>query len=143
MLTLILTNHLGTVLTVLVFALMWWRKGDRVLEFLSKLERSYDRAHKFAEEKKLYELAQKAFGYVNELSARTETKLDDKAAKGLGWMLKAMKYAGLDATSETEDLIKGYFNQLHDAERTAKELRGSLLPLPPGEEVPPPSSDAE
>lgn len=125
----LLKENLGTVLTFVFLVLMWFKHSDQAVSFVEKLETYYDKFRKMAEEKKLYDMAKTAYKHVKEMSEKTEMTADDKIAEGLSWMIKAMKKAGLDKTEDTEDVIKGYFNAIHTAEKRAKELMGGL-PLP-------------
>ena len=130
----LIQNHFGSILVFLLVLFTWIRGGtSQVAQLISRLEKWYDVVRLQCQERELYSLAEKAYGFANDqarqLAKKTATDLDDKivdkTAIALAWALKAMKKAGLDS-EDSEDVLKGYFGYFHDAERKAKELSGNL-----------------
>lgn len=85
---------------------------------------------KEAKARHLLEKATMAFQFVNKLSRTTESKVDDKVARGMEKAIEFLKKAGFgdeDIDSDSKDIILGHFDQLHEAE---KRLLGAVkVPL--------------
>jgi len=127
-------QNLGVILTAIIFAFAWWRGGFAKLHAaLEKSEGWYDAVRKEAEDRRVYSILQKAYDFANDkarmLAKQTENTTDDmvvdKLTTGMEWALKALKQAGLEDKAD-EDVIKGYFGHLNEAENRAKELAGKL-----------------
>jgi hypothetical protein len=131
---------MNTLLFVFFVAAFWLGYGARVSALVDRAQEWYEWAKAEARAKKLWQIANTAYNYVDNahaLAAKTESEVDDafvnKAEAGLKYAIKAMRAMGLDPTGEEQDLILMHFDAIHEAERKAKAASGALPLLPGGD----------
>jgi len=132
--------------SILVFAMVvfaWWRGGfEQLSNAIVKVDTWYDRIRKQAEDHHVYELAKKGYNFANNEARKfadgTTTDIDnkivDKATIALEWVMRATEKMGLSEVA-SEDVVKGYLADIHEAERKAKQLSGAVPFLKQPEET--------
>jgi len=106
---------------------------DKADKFLDKAETYIIHIKQVFKQKQLYEKAVLAYGYIEKVSRKTDTTLDDKAAKGLEKALELLKKAGWspeDIEDDDKDIILAHFDKLHEAKKRLMAAAEDS-PLPP------------
>lgn len=121
------TNFSGVIIAAGVLGASWYWGKDVVLQALTKADAFLDKVEKFIrhmkqefKQKELYEKAEKAYWYIEKMARKTDTELDDKAAKGLEKALEYLKKAGWspeDINDDDKDIILAHFDKLHEASK--------------------------
>jgi hypothetical protein len=126
----LLKGNLGGVGTFLFLLLIWFDLKADAKKFLQKLWSYYEKAQSFAEEKKLFKIAQAAYHTTEEVAKKTPNLVDDKVAYGLGVAVRMLRKAGFDPEdTETRSLIEGHFQAINSQAETAERLAGAFNPF--------------
>jgi hypothetical protein len=117
-------GHWEFLSAVLGVLLGWFHATGKFHAWLESSEEKYRATKKWARGKDLYKVAKTAYGVISKLSRKTETTLDDKAARGLEEAMKLMEHLGWDKSelgNGEKDIVLKVFEELHENEHLALE----------------------
>lgn len=119
-----ISNNWEFLSAALGVVLGWYGVMGKFHLWLEKSEDGYKSAKQWAKSKDVYKVAKTAYGVVSKLSRKTDTTLDDKAARGLEIAINLMEHLGWDKSelgNGEKDVILKVFEELHEVEHCALE----------------------
>jgi coenzyme F420-reducing hydrogenase alpha subunit len=129
---LFIKNNWQFLVSVLGVVLTWFDAKKKFVEWIEKADSKHNEIKKWAKSKDLYKAAKTAYGVVSKVSKKTETKLDDKAARGLEIAMEIMEKLGWnksDLGNGEKDVLEKIFDELHENENLQIELSKKKSPF--------------